>query len=126
MQALRVRSAAGAIQRQQQLLRIKRMADEKPDGETVRAVSIPSDKLLAFLQAKNVKPNCPMCATADWVHMEDEDNHGFLIYSQARDGSMGPKNLPLIAMVCRNCNYLWLVARLPVEAWLKEHHHGID
>jgi len=87
-------------------------------------MEIPAERMLAFLTAKKANTVCPICRTKEWTAMEDADNRGFLLTSQSSDSTSGAKVLPLMALVCNNCHYVWIVARRPVEAWLKEHPDG--
>lgn len=85
---------------------------------------IPAERMMAFLAVKKVSMKCPMCGANEWTAMENADNRGFLLTSQSPQGSPGDKVLPVISLICQNCHYVWMVARNPVEIWLREHPDG--
>lgn len=87
-------------------------------------VILTAERVSAFLAARKVRMVCPMCSASDWTAMEDADNLGFLVYTQSPQGNQGGKTLPLIALICKNCHYVWWMARRPVEVWSQEQHDG--
>ena len=89
-------------------------------------IEIPAERMMAFLAAKNANIECPVCKTKEWTNMEDADNLGFVIHSQSPSGVPGGKILPVMMLVCKNCHYIWAVARRPVEKWIQEHPDGND
>lgn len=88
---------------------------------TYKPGPIAADDFQRFLTARQVTPRCPMCQHQEWTNMEDAENPGFAWPSQSVLGAQGGKILPVSVLICTNCHFVWTIARIPVEQWVKEH-----
>lgn len=89
----------------------------KPDP--LRAIT-PED-FGAFMSAKSINPACPKCPHVGWTVHDISDVRGIAGIAMGNDGNVNMRQVfPLLPLSCNNCGYVWLVARVPVENWLKE------
>ncbi|WP_155394083.1 hypothetical protein [Xanthomonas albilineans] len=85
---------------------------------------ISADDLLAFMKAKNVNLQCPRCPATDWQMVESEESRGVALPVLGDDGVTKSDILPIMPIVCRNCGFVWAVARQRVQEWMEEKNPG--
>lgn len=81
---------------------------------------IDAPELLAFMREKKINASCPRCPSIDWRIMESDDARGLAISILDGDGNVTTNILPIIPIICRNCGYVWPIARQTVEEWMEE------
>ena len=85
-------------------------------------IKIDNDALARYFSAKNVSSKCPQCSTSEWTVHETDNYAGVGLTMMDLAGRLVPGSnfMPAVALTCDNCYYLWLIARFPVEDWVKE------
>lgn len=89
-------------------------------------ILVESDDLARYFAAKNVTTACPFCATNGWTVHDTDKYNGVGLGVMGPDGRIPPAAnfMPAIVLTCNNCFYMWLIARFPVEDWIKENPSG--
>ena len=82
--------------------------------------------ILAFMNDRGVRPTCPHCPKIDWQVAESADARGVALPVLSAEGAIAPAMIfPVIPLTCRNCGYVWPIARQVVEEWVVEkREHG--
>lgn len=92
-------------------------AAEPPKGEQ----PIRREDLVRYLDAHNVRMECPHCGTSNWGHFNESALEGTALTRLGGDALVYPDSiLPTLVLICTNCAYIWPIARKAVAAWLAD------
>lgn len=89
------------------------------DDEWNREPLSPAD-VSRYQVANGVKNGCPFCGSNQWNMLEDEDVRGLVPSVGDSEIRRSERTLPMLALVCQTCSYVWLMARKPVERWIND------
>lgn len=83
-----------------------------------KPIPISADDLFEYMKAKKVDVSCPRCPSTDWQMMETDGSRGVALPVLGGDGVITAAILPVLPIICRNCGFLWPVARQKIEEWM--------
>ena len=79
---------------------------------------ITPEDLMGFMRARSINASCPRCPVVDWRIMESDETRGLAWSIMDGSGTLTSNILPVIPLICRNCGYVWPIARQTVESWM--------
>ncbi|HGM6719893.1 hypothetical protein J5H43_01865 [Stenotrophomonas maltophilia] len=88
-------------------------------SEVIKPLMIYADQLQQFLAAKGASLNCTKCGQDQWSGGDEPGYRGVAMPVLGKEGYTTSGMIAVIPLVCSNCANVWLIARPPVEDWLR-------
>lgn len=93
----------------------------KDDIPGLSPIPVESEALSAYMEDKGVDPTCRRCSQAGWTIHDSDEMRGIAGLAITDGGNVSPNTFfPMIPLSCKHCGSVWLLARHPVQEWIKE------
>ncbi|MGA7781126.1 MAG: hypothetical protein WCA85_25930 [Paraburkholderia sp.] len=92
-------------------------------------MKISAEDLSAYFAAKNVRDDCPMCATSDWSvapvqGLDGTQEAGEIALEVTVRMVKRNSWIPVLPLICQNCGFVRMHHTFWIEKWFAEKNNG--